>query len=680
VQWELAESANGAVSKIRANADDEVAPNIVLSSTQQIPASGDTPAAERRVKVTVSGRTGMLEAIELNGVNILASHSIVEQTHAAAPGAGTLSPEYEASRIHMHRASTDNDTFGGYKDRWAASGLNKNFVYSRNKKIAIQAAGILGPGRQVRHIKNGAPVDGTYEMKHVTVTRAYGEWRAGSNRDKDKEGIGNAKNPDHESPRGSGAQGVTCSWRMRPESVNYSKLRLIHQVQSFHENSTQQQALVPVRNLVEEKFVHMLAGSLMLGRESILKMMQRSPSKDHLSSLQAQVQQSKSSGSSQRKPSPAADALPVKQLHVMVKLWKPTLLLESTIPKAESQKGYHNSINNNAFAGSSSSSSSRSNSQNAGLSAGSRGGQVLQSNGYSNNTTGYINTNAQYMDIIGSADRIFLFEQRANDEKPCPVPEQQVNDDEAYYDSDEDAAGAPSSFGHIAHGIHAHTRRSLAITLSVTYLMDNTGTLHMRARLDSSSLIVPLPRVGIQLQLNKQIFDTVTWQGQGPHECYPDRKGSTVLATHCAPILSMGTPYIVPGENGNRTDVSWIQLLQQRNAKATSSSAKGANDKSANTNANMCEAGTRSNDIVSGFRIDCASSFNFSVQEHTTEDLDQAKHSTSLEAFPRPFLSLNLDPFLMGVGGDDSWTACVHGEYMLPPDEPYEFELSFSFL
>lgn len=77
-------------------------------------------------------------------------------------------------------------------------------------------------------------------------------------------------------------------------------------------------------------------------------------------------------------------------------------------------------------------------------------------------------------------------------------------------------------------------------------------------------------------------------------------------------------------------------------------------------------------------RVTSSRPFNFSAQRFTTEDLHDSTHSSALEYFPRPFISLNLDPFLMGVGGDDSWTACVHEEYLLPPAE-YEFDLNFKF-
>ena len=45
---------------------------------------------------------------------------------------------------------------------------------------------------------------------------------------------------------------------------------------------------------------------------------------------------------------------------------------------------------------------------------------------------------------------------------------------------------------------------------------------------------------------------------------------------------------------------------------------------------------------------------------------------------PRPFIAVNLDAALMGVGGDDSWTACVHDEFLITPPvaEPFEWEIT----
>ncbi len=78
-------------------------------------------------------------------------------------------------------------------------------------------------------------------------------------------------------------------------------------------------------------------------------------------------------------------------------------------------------------------------------------------------------------------------------------------------------------------------------------------------------------------------------------------------------------------------------------------------------------------------RVVSEKAFNFSAQHFTTEDLQVATHNSELEYFPRPFISLNLDGYLMGVGGDDSWSSCVHEEHLLPPDV-YHFDFSLSLL
>ncbi len=760
------------------NSKEEVIPNVILRCTQQTANATNGPSGHRIIQVTVNGLTGMLEALELDGFNILAERYNV---HDHLPHAwGNLPVDGAPSRVHLHRACTDNDKFGGYKDRWTASGLSKNLIYTRNKQKAIQDFGILGPGPQIRQIKNHSPVDGTHQLKHITVTRAHGEWRSDA---KDPSSLKQKQNQADTEASMITAQGVTCTWHMRPETVSFWKIRLIHQVQSFKDNNLQQLALVPVYNLAEEKFVHMLARTLMLGRESIFKNVTRSASKDHLAGMQsesallshARGTRNNSSGSvadksfkkknasneseaeGQHRGSSGAPS--VKQLHVMVKLWKPTLVLESTVPKAESQKGYHNSINNNAFVNAASAGN-----HSHGLAASGGGHRVLPLPGYSNTTTGYINTNAQYMDVIGSADRVYLFEQRTNDIHPCPVPEREVQPDECY-ESDDESLLLPPGPGRSRSEGHAHStgsRHSLTVTWAVTYLMDNLGSLHVHARLDASSLVVPLPRVGFQLQLKKDVFHSIMWQGQGPHESYPDRTGSHVLATHCAPALALRTPYLVPGENGNRTDVSWFQLLQHNGTQrpinrvsvndADSTLNLGANkhrtnDSESKPQKTAAADGTdKDNDLrneflnnlrkdlyprsahldgdddqnkhvltpigepqvhiaknaldlpavpalelmpttnspsvalPAGIRIDGSSPFNFSLLDQTTEDLEIFQHNSTLESLRRPFMSLNIDPFLMGVGGDDSWTATVHDEYMLSPQEPYAFQLCFSFL
>jgi hypothetical protein len=183
----------------------------------------------------------------------------------------------------------------------------------------------------------------------------------------------------------------------------------------------------------------------------------------------------------------------------------------------------------------------------------------------------------------------------------------------------------------------------------------------------------------------------------------------------------MHTPYIRPSENGSRGHVYWVQLNSGRyriknrksiNARCDSRNVSGRmevmpqatpvnkiwrNVESDNSSDSAC------NDC--SVTIRCSKLFNFSIQEFASEALSISSHSSALDNYALRYnasklkasdsfrhskdtdtdssrkvegLCLNIDPFLMGIGGDDSWSACVHEEYLLPP-EAYNFKVSLSF-
>ena len=140
----------------------------------------------------------------------------------------------------------------------------------------------------------------------------------------------------------------------------------------------------------------------------------------------------------------------------------------------------------------------------------------------------------------------------------------------------------------------------------------------------------PLPRVGITVGLlcdAPSTDSTVKWQGRGPHENYPDRKVSAHLGHWERPISEMHTDYIFPSENGLRCDTNQLELNSLR--------------------------------VVGDFQ--------FSVSVYDQLKLRDARHPTDLT--PNQYLSLYLDGFHMGVGGDDSWSPSVKQPYRL--DQKY---------
>ncbi|MCC5895633.1 MAG: DUF4981 domain-containing protein [Alkalibacterium sp.] len=122
-----------------------------------------------------------------------------------------------------------------------------------------------------------------------------------------------------------------------------------------------------------------------------------------------------------------------------------------------------------------------------------------------------------------------------------------------------------------------------------------------------------LPKIGLQMMISKDLAET-KWSGKGPGESYPDiilaaRDGIWERATD-----EMITPYIMPQESGNRSDVDWAAFYNSR--------GEGM--------------------IIAG------EPFNFSVSQYTTRDVDLARHRTELVSGEQ--FELNIDHKLNGIG------------------------------
>jgi len=95
--------------------------------------------------------------------------------------------------------------------------------------------------------------------------------------------------------------------------------------------------------------------------------------------------------------------------------------------------------------------------------------------------------------------------------------------------------------------------------------------------------------------------------------------------------------YVRPQENGNKTDVRWLALTDEKGTGL----------------------------LAVGMPLLSVSAWPFSM-----EDLENTKHIHELPR--RDFITVNLDYKQMGVGGDNSWGARPHPEYTLP-SKPYSY-------
>ncbi|HZU02189.1 MAG TPA: glycoside hydrolase family 2 TIM barrel-domain containing protein [Ktedonobacteraceae bacterium] len=146
-----------------------------------------------------------------------------------------------------------------------------------------------------------------------------------------------------------------------------------------------------------------------------------------------------------------------------------------------------------------------------------------------------------------------------------------------------------------------------------------------------------LPRIGLELRIPKQ-FEYVTWYGRGPGESYADTKQANRVGLYAKSVDELYTPYTFPQENGNRTDVKWVSVANNR---GTGLLAVGMPE------------------------------LNFSIHRYTVEQLDKARHTYELKDSGQ--LIWHLDYRQNGIGS----ASCGPGvlpQYELHT-EPFQFAL-----
>ncbi len=148
-----------------------------------------------------------------------------------------------------------------------------------------------------------------------------------------------------------------------------------------------------------------------------------------------------------------------------------------------------------------------------------------------------------------------------------------------------------------------------------TYTIYGNGEILIENRLQAAANLPILPRVGLTMTLSPG-FERLTWFGRGPHENYRDRQEGAAVGLYSGTVDEQYVPYIMPQENGNKTDVRWLALFNEQGI-------------------GLLAAGLEP--------------FEFSVAHYTAHDLFAARHTHELQR--REEVILHLDALQMGLGG-----------------------------
>jgi beta-galactosidase len=160
----------------------------------------------------------------------------------------------------------------------------------------------------------------------------------------------------------------------------------------------------------------------------------------------------------------------------------------------------------------------------------------------------------------------------------------------------------------------ALTVSGFSVRTTVRYTVRGDGSVHVEAGFEPGSHGLAIPRLGLRLFLEKGL-ENVEWYGRGPQENYSDRKESALVGRYRRTVTQMLEPYERPQGMGNREDVRWVRVFDDRGM---------------------------------GVAIAADDTLCFTALHYTDQDLHHAKHLYQL--VPRPETVLSLDAVQQGLG------------------------------
>ncbi|GHO42771.1 glycoside hydrolase family 2 TIM barrel-domain containing protein [Ktedonospora formicarum] len=180
--------------------------------------------------------------------------------------------------------------------------------------------------------------------------------------------------------------------------------------------------------------------------------------------------------------------------------------------------------------------------------------------------------------------------------------------------------------------------KSWGITCVYEYTIYGSGEIVLSVRgLPGEGGPKTLPRIGLELKL-PQTHTTASWYGRGPGESYVDTKQANRVGRYTKSVDELFTSYTFPQENGNRSEVRWVSVMDGR--------------------------GT-------GLLAVGKSELNFSLHRYTTAQLEEARHTYELT--DAGYLTWHLDYRQRGIGSA-SCGPDVAPQYELR-NEPFQFIL-----
>ncbi len=180
-----------------------------------------------------------------------------------------------------------------------------------------------------------------------------------------------------------------------------------------------------------------------------------------------------------------------------------------------------------------------------------------------------------------------------------------------------------------------------SVTVKVTYTVYEDGSINVSCDYKGALGLPELPIFGLAIKLSAD-YDNLKWYGMGPDENYIDRVHGAKLGIFEKNVIDNVSKYIVPQESGNHTGVRWAKILNKN-----------------------------------GFGMEFIykdKPFQLGVSPYTAFELENALHHFELPNIN--YTVVTIAGAQMGIGGDDSWGAPVHREYLIDSSKDMHFEFT----
>ena len=178
----------------------------------------------------------------------------------------------------------------------------------------------------------------------------------------------------------------------------------------------------------------------------------------------------------------------------------------------------------------------------------------------------------------------------------------------------------------------------------LSYEVFGDGRVKTTLTYDPVKELGDMPEFGVIFKFNAD-YDRVEWYGLGEAETYADRKKGAKLGIYANKVADNIARYMVPQECGAKEEVRW--------AKVTDRKGRGMLFEMDENNGPMM----------------------FSALPYTPHEMENAMHPYELPEVHYTVVRVAKDQ--MGIGGDDSWGARTHEEYLLKTDKKMEFSFVF---